>query len=122
MYQMSLTLNEKFFSYIMARTSYIWDDNDILIVLDQHAEFTFIVLAHWNNRQRVDMSLHSDTLSRFQSNQPLLFLHNAVRLAEKQQIPILVFGLTWPKLEPTIYRTRGKHANNYTTDVVSLTS
>ena len=44
----------------MARTSYIWwDDNDILIVLDQHAEFDYIVLAHWNNRQQVDMSLHS---------------------------------------------------------------
>ena len=30
----------------------------------------------------------------------------------------LVFGLTRLGLEPTIYRTRGKHANHYTTDVV----
>ena len=29
---------EQFFSYIMARTGYIWgDDNDIHFVLDQHA-------------------------------------------------------------------------------------
>jgi hypothetical protein len=31
----------------------------------------------------------------------------------------IVFGLTQPGLEPTIYRTRDEHANHYTTDVVS---
>jgi hypothetical protein len=31
----------------------------------------------------------------------------------------IVFGLTRPGLKPTIYRTLGKHANHYTTDVVS---
>jgi hypothetical protein len=30
----------------------------------------------------------------------------------------MVFGLTRPGLEPTIYRTQGEHANHYTTDVV----
>jgi hypothetical protein len=30
----------------------------------------------------------------------------------------IVFGLTWPGLEPTIYNTRGEHANHYTTDAV----
>ena len=30
----------------------------------------------------------------------------------------IVFGLTRPALEPTIYRTRGDHANHYTTDTV----
>jgi hypothetical protein len=29
-----------------------------------------------------------------------------------------VFVLTWPGLEPTIYRTRGEHANHYTNDAV----
>jgi hypothetical protein len=33
----------------------------------------------------------------------------------------IVFGLTRPGLEPTIYRTRGKHANHYTTDAVKST-
>ena len=37
-------------------------------------------------------------------------------IAEKQQIPILVFCLTRPGLEPTIYHTRGEHANHYTTE------
>jgi hypothetical protein len=41
-------------------------------------------------------------------------------LAEKQQIPILAFGLTRSGLEPTIYRTRGEHTNHYTTDAVLL--
>jgi hypothetical protein len=48
----------------------------------------FIVLAHWNNSPRVDMSPHLNTLSWFQVNQSLLFLLNAACLAEKQQIPI----------------------------------
>jgi hypothetical protein len=45
--------------------------------------------SHWNNSLWVDMSQHSDTLSWFRVNQSLLFLLNAVCLAEKQQIPIL---------------------------------
>ena len=49
----------------------------------------FIVLAHWNNSPRIDMSLHSDTLSWFRSNQSLLFLLNAACLAERKQIPSL---------------------------------
>jgi hypothetical protein len=66
------------------------------------------------------MLLHSDTLFWFRANQSLLFLLNAVYLAEKQQIPILVFGLTQSGLEPTIYRTRGEHANNYATNAVTM--
>ena len=30
----------------------------------------------------------------------------------------IVFGLTRPGLEPTIYRTRGEHANYYVTDAI----
>jgi len=48
-----------------------------------------IVLSHWNNIPRVDMSLHSDTLSWFRANQPLFFLLNVACLVWKQQIPIL---------------------------------
>jgi hypothetical protein len=32
----------------------------------------------------------------------------------------IVFGLTRSGLEPTIYRTRGEHANHCTTDAVVL--
>ena len=56
------------------------------------------------------MSLHSDTLSWFRVNQSLLFLHNATNTN------LMVFGLTWSGLEPTIYCTRGEHVNHYTKD------
>ena len=74
------------------------------------------MLAH---SPRIDMSPHSDILSWFWANQSLLFLHNAVCLAEKQHIPILE-SLIWPdqELELTIYRSRGKHTNHYTTYVL----
>jgi hypothetical protein len=68
----------------------------------------FIVLAHWNNRPWVDISPHSDTLSRFWANQSLLFLVIAACLAEKQKknTNFIVFGLTRSGVEPMIYRTQ----------------
>jgi hypothetical protein len=45
-----------------------------------------IVLAHWNNSPRIDMSLHMHTLFWFRGNPYLLFLLNAACSAEKQQI------------------------------------
>jgi hypothetical protein len=64
----------------MKITSHIrWDDDDIRFLLDQHAYncWIFIVLAHWNNSPRADMSFHMDTLFWFQSNQSLLLLFHA---------------------------------------------
>jgi hypothetical protein len=55
----------------------------------------FMVLAHWKNSPRVDISLHSDTLFWFRANQSLPFLVNDAYLAEKQQMPILE-SLVWP--------------------------
>ena len=89
------------------------------LFLTNTLSWILIVLAHWNNSPRIDMSLHLDTLFWFRSNQSLLFLLNAACLAEKKQIPILkslVFNR--PGLEPTIYRTRGEHVNHYTTNAV----
>ena len=54
------------------------------------SSWIFIVLAHWNNSSRIDMSPHLYTLSWFWATQSLLFLLNAVCLAVKQQKPILV--------------------------------
>ena len=42
------------------------------------------------------------------------------QLSNKQHTNFIVFGLNRSGLEPTIYNTRGEHANHYTTDVVSL--
>ena len=75
-----------------------------------------IVLAHWNNNPRVDMSLHSGHIILIPS-QPILMLR-----AEKQQIHtnVIVFGLNRPGLEPTIYHTRDEHAYHYATDAVKI--
>jgi len=67
-----------------------------------------MVLTQWNNSPRIDMSPHSDTLFWFQVNQSLLFLLNAACLAEKQQMPSIVFGLTLSGFESTFYSTRGE--------------
>jgi hypothetical protein len=37
---------------------------------------------------------------------------------EATNTSFMVFGLTRPGLEPTIYCTRGEHANHYATDAV----
>jgi hypothetical protein len=44
-----------------------------------------------------------------------------LRFPEKQQnTNFIAFGLIRQVLEPTIYRTRGEHANHYTTDAVLI--
>jgi hypothetical protein len=59
--------------------------------IDDYLRFIvcFTQNMHWNNSPRLDMSLHSDTLSWFRVDQSLLFLSNAACLAENQQIPII---------------------------------
>ena len=51
-------------------------------------------------------------------NQSLLLLINALEAAN---IYFIAFSLTPLGLEPTIYLTRNKHANHYTTDKVRNT-
>ena len=80
----------------------------------------FIVLVHWNNSLRIDMSPHSDTLSWFWSNQSLLFSYCCMLSGEATNINFIVFALTRSGLKPTIYCTGGEHANHYTTDSVML--
>jgi hypothetical protein len=65
------------------------------LYLSNTFSWIFIVLTHWNNNLRVDMSLHSDTLSWFWAKQYLLLLLKAGWYAEKSQIPIVEF-LVWP--------------------------
>ena len=78
--------------------------------------WNFIVLGHWNNSPLVDILLHTDTLFWFRADQSLFVLLNAACLAERKNINFIVFGMTRPELESTIYRIPGKHANHYATD------
>ena len=82
-----------------------WNDDEVRFVLDQHAQW-------------IDMSPHSDTLSLFRVNQSLLVRLNVACLAEKQQIPIVLSGLTQSRLDQTIYRPQCAHANHYITEAV----
>jgi hypothetical protein len=53
----------------MARTSYIrWDDDDVHLVQDQHAKLDLYTASSQKQQQHVDMTLHSDKLSWFQTN------------------------------------------------------
>ena len=60
------------------------------------------------------MSLHLDTLFGFRANSLSLIPYCCVLSGEATNTNFIVFGLTRPELEPTIYRTRGQHANHYT--------
>jgi hypothetical protein len=53
-------------------------------------------------------------------SQPVFVLspYCSVLSGEATHINSIVFGLIRPGLEPTIYHTRGKHANHYATDAV----
>ena len=72
------------------------------------------MLAHWNNRTRIEMSLHSGTLSWFRANQSFPYEPSG----EATITNFIVFGLTLSELWPTICHTRGGHTNHYTTHAV----
>jgi hypothetical protein len=61
------------------------------------------------------MSLHSD-FPRFLALTPESYL----LIGEAADINFAVFGLTGPRLEHTLYRTPGKQAYNYITNVVFI--
>ena len=68
----------------------------------------FIVLAHWNNSPRIDMSPHSVTLSCMIPDQPVFSLspYCCVLSREATNTNYIVFSLTRSGIEPTIYHTR----------------
>ena len=67
------------------------------------------------------MSRHLDTLSCIPS-QPVFALipYCCVLNGEATNTNVIVLGLTRSGLEPTIYRTRGEHANHYTINAVQI--
>jgi hypothetical protein len=84
--------NEKHFSYIMTRTSYIgWEDDDISFLLDQHSK-----LDSWNNS-------HVAPLWHIVLNngQPVFTLtpYCCMINVERVNSNFMVFGLIRPGLE-----------------------
>ena len=80
----------------------------------------WIMLAHWNNSPRIDMSSVPLGHIILIPNRSVLALSPLwwVLSGEATNTNFIVFGLTRSGLEPTIYRTRGEHTNHYTTDAV----
>jgi hypothetical protein len=114
-----LTTTQQFSSYIMARTSLFsmrwwWDPTCTRL------SWIIIVLPHWNNSLRVDMS--PGWTHYPDSEQPVFVLSIwcCVFRGEATNTNFIVFGLIRLGLEPTIYHTRGEHASHYNTDAVVI--
>jgi len=76
----------------------------------------FDIVDHWNNSTRVDMSFHSIPIP----SQPIFAFkpYSCVLSGEANNTNFIVFGLTRPGLETTIYLTRGERGNNNAIDAV----
>jgi predicted class III extradiol MEMO1 family dioxygenase len=70
-YEHNLKTQVQFFSYIMAKNMLIFNEMMMRSALywTNMLSWILIVLAHWNNSPRIDMSPHSITLSLFRVNQ-----------------------------------------------------
>jgi len=108
-----LTPNQQFSSYIkifIVRTSNIlmrwWSTLYKTFTLS----WIFIVLKHRNNSPQVNMSLHSDTISRIWVNRSLLLLLKALYLVKKHQIPISK-SVAWPDRGPNPWSTALEASN-----------
>ena len=102
------TPSEKLFIYIMVRTNYNrWDEMMMMMMMstlhctNTELEFDSASSLKQQSAGRYLASL-SDILSRFQTDQYLLFLIKAACLAKNQQIPILESLVL---LQPMIYCT-----------------
>ena len=101
------------------QVNFQWDDDETRFVLDQHAELDFNSV---NSLKQQSAVRHVDPLGHIIliPSQPVfaLFPYCCVLSGEATNTNFIVFGLTRPGLEPTIYRTRGEHDNYYATDAV----
>ena len=78
------------------------------------------MLAHRNNSLQLTCR---PTRTHYPDSEPTSFCSFSlccVFSKEATNTILIVFGLIQLGLEPTINRTRGKHANHYTTDAVPL--
>ena len=76
------------------------------------------MLAQWNNSPRIDIAPLGHII--LIPSQPVFALSpwRCVLSGESTNTNFNVFGLTRPRIEPTIYRTQREHAYHYATDAV----
>jgi hypothetical protein len=121
---------QQIFSYICIswweQVNFQWNDDEVRfdLVLDQDALLDFdsaSLLKQQSANRHVAPLRHIILIP----SRPVFvpFLLNAACLAENwaTNTTFIVFGLTKLSLEPTIYSTRGEHANHYTTDTLLKT-
>ena len=89
------------------------DDDEVRFVLDQQAWLDFYSISSLK-QQSVDGHLVPLGHIIIIPSQPVFALSRLCRMlsGETTNTNFTVFGLTRSELEPTIYRTRGKHANH----------
>ena len=118
---MFLTPDRQLFSYIMARTSYIQgNDDNVRFILDQH---TYVDVYTASSQKQHSAGRHVVPLRHIIliPRQPVVLLSAAYLPGETTDVNFIIFDLTRSVLEPTIYHTRGEHANYYATDAVTPT-
>ena len=103
------------------QVNFHWDDDDVCFILDQHAELDFYGV---NSLKQESADRHVAPLGHIIliPSQPVFALSPqcCVLSREATNTNLIVFGLTRPRLEPTVYHTRGEHANHYATDAVCM--
>jgi hypothetical protein len=96
-----------------------WDDDEVRFVLDQHAELDF---NSSSSLKQQSAGRHVTSLGHIIliPSQPVFAFTPScsVLSGEATKTNFIVFGLTRPGLDPTIYCTWDEHANQYTTDAV----
>ena len=110
-----------------------WASNFVTYIM---AEIYYILMRWWDVRSVLNQQMYLDFYTTSSLKQQFMgrnvppFGHNilipsqpVIALTPKcclfsreaANTKIIVFGLTWPGLEPTIYHTQNEHANHYTT-------
>ena len=67
------------------QATFQWDDV-CFVLYTNTLNWSCVLIAYWNSKVRVNMSLQSDALSRFLANQSLLLLFKSASLIDKQHI------------------------------------
>ena len=105
------------------QVNFQWDDDEVRFVLDQHAELDLHSASSLKQRsagRHIAPLRHTILIP----NQPVFVLSPqcCVLSGEATNTSFIVFGVTGSGVEPTIYRSRGEHADHYTTDAVENTN
>jgi hypothetical protein len=112
-------LNANSAIFQLSQVNFQWDDDEVRFVLDQHAELDFYSAS---SLKQQSAGRHVAPLGHIIliPSQPVFALSPlcCALSGEATNTNFIVFGLNRPGLEPTIYHTRGKHANHYATDAV----